>query len=179
MEVPLRGREVGRGLGRMGCCCVRVLGRWSTWRSAPAVLARAWLRVWRGAPMVRLGWAVAHYADRRSHCPLGHRRHTPATVRGGGCSVAKPIGGRSAPLIDDRPVSHIWIVPWFCPFDLHLLVLDVHVVLRHSPIHSGIVLKAEEAKSSSLLLLLVVHDDHLGDPSISAEEASQVRLSDT
>jgi hypothetical protein len=93
--------------------------------------------------------------------------------------VAKPIGGRSAPLIDDRPVSHIWIVPWFCPFDLHLLVLDVHVVLRHGPIHSGIVLKAEEAKSSSLLLLLVVHDDHLGDPSISAEEASQVRLSDT
>ena len=54
----------------MGCCCVRVLGRWSTWRSAPAVLARAWLRVWRGAPMVRLGWAVAHYADRRSHCPF-------------------------------------------------------------------------------------------------------------
>ena len=179
MEVPLRGREVGRGLGRMGCCCVRVLGRWSTWRSAPAVLARAWLRVWRGAPMVRLGWAVAHYADRRSHCPLGHRRHTPATIRGGGCSVAKPIGGRSAPLINDRPVSHIWIVPWLCPFDLHLLVLDVHVVLRHGPIHSGIVLKAEEAKSSSLLLLLVVHDDHLGDPSISAEEASQVRLSDT
>ena len=179
MEVPLWGREVGRGLGRMGCCCVRVLGWWSTWRSAPAVLARAWLRVWRSAPMVRLGRVVAHYADGRSHCPLGHRRDTPATVRGGGGSVPKPICGRSSPLIDDRPISHIWIVPRLCAFYLHLLVLDVHVVLRHSPIYSGIVLKAEEAKSSSLFLLLVVHDDHLGHPSISAEEASQVCLSDT
>ena len=129
--------------------------------------------------MVGLGWVVAHYTDRRSHCPLGHRRDTPATVRGGGGSVAKPIGGRSAPLIDDRPVGHIWIVPRLCSFDLHLLVLDVHVVLRHSSIHSGIVLKAEETKSSSLLLLLVIHYDYLGDTSISAEEASEVCLSDT
>ena len=129
--------------------------------------------------MVWLGRAVADYTDRGSHCSLGHRRDTPATVRGGGGCVAKSIGGRSSPLIDDRPVGHIWIVPRLCAFDLHLLVLDVHIVLSYGPIHSGIVLKAEEAESSSLLLLLVIHDDHLGDPSISAEEASQVGLGDT
>jgi len=81
-------------------------------------------------------------------------------------------------LINDRPVGHIWIVPRLGPFDLHLLVLDVHVVLRHGSVHSGVVLKAEEAKSSSLLLLLVIHDHHLGDPPVSAEEAPQVCLRD-
>jgi len=82
-------------------------------------------------------------------------------------------------LIDDRPVGHVWIVPRLCAFDLHLLVLDVHIVLSYGPIHSGIVLKAEEAESSSLLLLLVIHDHHLGHPAISAEEASEVGLGDT
>ena len=128
--------------------------------------------------MVWLGWAVTDHADGRSHCPLGNWWNTPATVRGGGGSMAKPVGGRSSPLIDDWPVGHIWIVPRLGPFDLHLLVLDVHVVLRHGSVHSRVVLKTEETKSSSLLLLLVIHDHHLSHPSVSAEEASQVCLSD-
>jgi len=91
--------------------------------------------------VVWLGWAVTDHADGRSHCPLGNWWNTPATVRGGGGSMAKPVGGRSSPLIDDWPVGHIWIVPRLGPFDLHLLVLDVHVVLRHGSVHSRVVLK--------------------------------------
>jgi len=142
------------------------------------MLARAWLRVWGSAPVVWLGWAVAHHADGRSNCPLGHWWNSPATVGGGGGSMSKPVGGWSAPLVNDWPVGHVGIVSRLCSFDLHLLVLDVHIVLRHCSVNCGVVFKAQEAKSSSLLFLLVIHYDHLGDPAVSAEEAAQVCFSD-
>lgn len=128
--------------------------------------------------MVWLGGGVADHADRGSDGTLGDRRDPPAAVRGCGGRVAKSVRWGSSPLVHDRAVAHVRIVPRLGPLDLHLLVLDVHVVLRNGSVHGSVVLETEEAEASSFLLLLVVHYHHLGNSAISAEEAPEVGLGD-
>ena len=129
--------------------------------------------------MVWLGGGVADHADRGSDGTLGDRRDPPAAVRGCGGRVAKSVRWGSSPLVHDRAVAHVRIVPRLGPLDLHLqntntntntnanandlhlLVLDVHVVLRNGSVHCRVVLETEEAEAPSFLLLLVVHYHHL------------------
>ena len=111
--------------------------------------------------MVWLGGGVADHADRGSDGTLGDWRDPPAAVRGCGGRVTKSVCWGSSPLVHDRAVAHVRIVPRLGPLDLHLLVLDVHVVLRNGSVHCRVVLEAEEAEASSFLLLLVVHYHHL------------------
>jgi len=129
--------------------------------------------------VVWLGGGVADHADRGSDGTLGDRRDPPAAVRGCGGRVAKSVRWGSSPLVHDRAVAHVRIVPRLGPLDLHLLVLDVHVVLRNGSVHGSVVLETEEAEASSFLLLLVVHYHHLGNSAVSAEEAPEVGLGDT
>ena len=111
--------------------------------------------------MVWLGGGVADHADRGSDGTLGDRRDPPAAVRGCGGRVTKSVRWGSSPLVHDWSVAHVRIVPRLGPLDLHLLVLDVHVVLRNGSVHGSVVLETEEAEAPSFLLLLVVHYHHL------------------
>ena len=190
-------RSAGRGRGTRGRAPVGMWSRckvvgvvcvwWGLWlgrgwvtaglmRSCSPCCVLRWLGVGRsrGAPVA--GLAVVH-GDRGCSSGRG-RRCSPATVGGcGGRGVAHSIAGRSTPLVHHRAIAHaLGIVPRLRSLDLHLLVLNVDIVLGHSCVHCCIRLKTEKSKTTSLLLLLVIHDDYLCHTTISTKIVAKICL---
>jgi len=106
------------------------------------------------------------------------RWSTPATVSRGCWGVAYPVSRRSSPLVNYWSVRNIRVVPWLSSFNLHLFVLNVYIMFRHSLVHRTVIFKTEKAEPSCFLLLLVVHDHHLSHASVPAEVAPEVCFSD-
>ena len=92
--------------------------------------------------------------------------------------MADTVGSLSSPLVHHGAVANLGIVSRLGSLDFYLFVLNVYIVFRHGLVHGSIVLKAKEPKPSGLLLLLVVHDDHLGHSAVATEEVPQICLCD-
>lgn len=94
-------------------------------------------------------------------------------------------GCHAAPLIHGRhfvPASiHIGstrIGSGFSPFDFDLFVLNHDIVVSHGFATRHFIGEAQEAESTTLFLLLVVHDHHFYDIAVAHEETLNLRLRD-
>jgi hypothetical protein len=108
------------------------------------------------------------------------RRSSPPAVGrcGGTRGVADTVGSLSSPLVHHRAIANLGVVSGLGSLNFYLFVLNVYIMFSHRLLHGNIVLKAKETKPSGLLLLLVVHDDHLGHSAVPTEEVPQVCLRD-
>ena len=161
---------------------------------------RTWSKVWRGlwlawpvvslvrrtspglrvaAPLAGL-LAVVDGDGRSSRGSRGTWGSSPPTVGGSGRTrgVADTVGRLSSPLVHHGPVTNLGVVSWLRSLDFYLFVLNIDIMFSHGLVHGNIVLKAKESEPSRLLLLLVVHDDHLSHSAVATEVVSQICLCD-
>jgi len=109
-------------------------------------------------------------------CRRGRRGCSPAAVSRCCWGMVDPVSWGCTPLINNRAIRNIRIVPGLCSLYLHLFILYINIMLRHCLIHGAVRLKTQESKPSGFLFLLVVHYDHFCYTTISAEVAPQVCL---
>lgn len=141
----------GIGCGGSGCH-----GRW-----APTRVIGMLMRVrWR-----RRSWGV----------PIGLR--TNGLTARNGCHAAPLIHGRHF-VPASIHIGSTRIGSGFSPFDFDLFVLNHDIVVSHGFATRHFIGEAQEAESTTLFLLLVVHDHHFYDIAVAHEETLNLRLRD-